>query len=302
MISDAISTLFKCILELSRSRRDLAVAVIAAVAVALGCWALCWISARLWNTSFRMHVGHHVACAMAGVVGFFAVLAFFGLVHTESIARLVVDEWRDSLESDSAFESSFAEVIYAASDAVVPQVDDYGNRQTVSDARASGSFGTKFNPSEMSDQQIADLTRSLSEASSHSIWAHFSDTSPFLAFWLGDAKTQALERATNEISTCISGALHAGRTGPDALHDWQLRQESRRPRKAIYGPGIFWSYSDDFNYPCAEAIKEALHSRLPRVVILSRSVLLIIVIVTQLIAFGYVGMTAYRDLKVHQRT
>jgi len=104
MIFDLLSVLTASIpIYIARNSGGFRLTLLIGFLLALLCWYVCSVYARLWNTRFHISFVHHALCGLAGACTLFFTVLLASLVHTKEAALASIDLWKFQLNNDGGW-------------------------------------------------------------------------------------------------------------------------------------------------------------------------------------------------------
>lgn len=220
-----------------------------------------WLSSLLalnFNRQFSFHTQHHMYCSIAALMTLFFVILFFALRYTEDVAGQKVESWGATVKSDVAWKDG---TFLRAYEAVYDLHDSSGNRLE--------DFSNYPHPTSASSTRIPTTTEQSRKTAAHiyskAMVDHFRSNHGFLSLILWASSSNAEQAIYSDMSRVFEG-------------------ES--------------TYSADTAIKLAEnRIREHLEKQLPRVVLLSRIILVATFLLVQLLTLFLLIRAALKDIK-----
>lgn len=223
---------------------------------------LMWVAAHLvavnTNKYFSFHFTHHVFCFFAFVTTFLTVLLFGALKYAEPVVTVAVINWERQIKQDTTWHNATFRKAYEA----VFELKDSSGRQLEDFTNyPHPALGLKSTiPTTKPASQKAAVTTFISEAI-----RNFEARSPLLS-WILQAESGSAEEVI--------------------LKDME----------AVFAKSTSYAASNVSNIASTKILEE-LKKQTPRVVVISRSVLVAAFFMVQSITFGLLIRSALNDIK-----
>lgn len=262
IIIGAIPFLFDLVATLWRSfMTEFWIAIGVGICLAGATWWFASYVAFQYNRQFSMHTRHHVYCGIAAVVTLICTLLFFSLRFTENVAEALVSAWQHEIRMDSRWSDETYTKAYEA----VYALKNAAGKQLE-------NFTGKPHPRVGTASTTIPTAHDRSKQTAAQIYAneavrHFKERSPFLSLILWPDSTEAEQSVIRDMElTFATGAT---------------------------------SYSAGKAIDLVSAkVQHVLKEQVPRVVIVSRFVLIGFFLLVQAIVFGLLIWSALADIKV----
>ena len=250
-------------------RRFMAAGLAKALVLAAFTWWLCGFSMWLWNRRFQMRLLHHAACALAAAVTLVSMFLFQCLGEVKQNALRDLKRWEAAYQADSEFDwLTFVQVSESLQQLYRQNGWDWNAQEYPDPPRNPPSDSTKYRVP-LDKPEARDLSLGLY---CERTVQHLNSHEPVLAaiLWKGSqVPTEALRKD---------------------LADFQ-----RDNLRGIY------NYATGSLRIAGNACLNKLEGEVARQVLFLRFCLVGLFIIAQLIAFGFAGLSASADVKIHQR-
>jgi hypothetical protein len=122
---EAIGLLMECArLMASRDPGKFMLMLVAAIALAGGCWWLCTHYTKLWNLRYHVTFTHHVLCGVAALLTLVFTVVFMSLAYAKDVAARKIGDWHEEVKSDREFHTvNYAMAYEAAKSGGLEQFD-----------------------------------------------------------------------------------------------------------------------------------------------------------------------------------
>nr|VFJ99707.1 MAG: hypothetical protein BECKLFY1418A_GA0070994_11045 [Candidatus Kentron sp. LFY] len=229
------------------------------VLLAGAAWWLTSYVAFNFNREFSMHPKHHVYCGIAAVLTLIFTLLFFALKFTGAVAEQAISEWQAAIRIDAGWQNkTFAN----AYDAVYELKNPQGGQleDFTGSPHPSTGLDTSIPTSYPSSKQA------VAEVYGASMVKNFKQKYPFLSLILWAKSEQAKKALITDIEQLFATgvASYAAEQGVDLT---------------------------------STMIRNALKAQAPRVIIISRIILIIAFLLIQALVFGLLARAALADIK-----
>nr|VFJ62346.1 MAG: hypothetical protein BECKDK2373C_GA0170839_10963 [Candidatus Kentron sp. DK] len=235
------------------------VALAVGVLLAGAAWWLASYVAFNFNRQFSMHPKHHVYCGVAAILTLIFTLLFFAFKFTGEVAERAVSEWQAVIGIDTDWKNkTFAE----AYDAVYELKNPQGNQ--LEDFSRSPHPNTGQNTAvpvnyPPSKQAVAKIYGS-------SAVEHFRQRYPFLSLILWANSENAEQALITDM-------------------------------KRIFSSGASMYASEKAVQLTSTMIRNVLKTQVPRVIVISRAILIAAFLLIQVLVFGLLARAALADIK-----
>ncbi len=226
-------------------------------------WWIAFLTARNINLRFSFFFSHYLLCTIAAILTLLFTLLFFAFRYTAFVAEGVVIQWEQSILVDSHWRTQTYQKAYEA----VYDLKDHSSGKQLED------FSHSPHPKTGKDTFIPAANKlsqkMVAEVYSKSAVEHFQNQNPFLSkiIW-----------------------ARASMTEDSIVADIQR----------------VFSTSESTTYPIEDAIgiagkmiKDGLKEQIPRVVKISRILLVVFFLLLQSMTIGLLAWAAHRDIKVN---
>ncbi|MGE0086437.1 MAG: hypothetical protein AB7S75_18675 [Desulfococcaceae bacterium] len=261
MLSDFLLTLIGLVTQLwIDGRNTLFAACISGIVLGLLAWWVAHLVALNVNRQFSFRVQHHFYCGVAALATLLFTILFFALRYTGYVAEGMVTVWEASIRLDEEWSRSTFKKAY---DAVYELHDASGNQLE--------DFTDKPHPKN-GDGGLIPTSHEASRLAAAETYAknavkNFREQYPFLS----------------KILWAKSGTAQKG-----IVEDMK--------RVFSENPGGTYQAEDAIRI-AGEKIRRGLKEQVPRVVIISRIILVLAFILVQAIAFGLLIRAALADIR-----
>lgn len=259
-IGDLLSLLTNLIVKLwMNGRWDFIVAATAGTVLAALAWWLTHVVSLNFNRQFSFRAEHYLYCSIAAIFTLLFSIAFFALRYTADVAKIMVSDWEISIQADSQWGQDTFRKAYEA----VFALRDAQGRQLE-------NFTGKP-PPDAARLSVIPTTQEASKRKAAETYAaaavvHFGVHFPFLSKILWARSSIAQDQ------------IHA---------DMQRVFASGRANYA----------AEDAIRLAGREIRQGLESQVPRVVVLSRIVLVLAFLIIQAVTFALLIHAALADIK-----
>ena len=268
--------------------------LVAAVLLSVGTWVFCIYYARLWNRRFHHKPVHHLWGALAALISFVAVFAWYIVSNLEPITKIMISAWSIELKTDQDWgQATFATAYQAVKEQGVESF--YG----VPKPDQSGSYI----PINYDASRVKAAYVYANEA-----YQNFDETHPLLAFILDAQVGLAEDSIRQDVNTYLAGG---DGSSVDTRQDLDLSSfrgilESTLNTLADFSSTPAASATGGRSmYPAERAVDLAsaylqisLADKAHRVVLIGRVAVLLAFLLLQAIPFGIIGYVAYQDLNI----
>lgn len=263
MVWDFLRLLVGMVGQLWRDSHFMFLAV-CAIGVVLGglSW---WLASRValsFNRQFSFHTKHHFYCAVAATITVVFTVLFSAFSYTGVVAEHMVDKWKNVILQDKAWSDNTYRQTYEA----VYKLRDASGKQLenfVGRPHPDKGLSTAIPTHYQESRQLAAQTYA-NEAVNH-----FRSHHPFLSKVLWAHPELAKEVITKDMERVFGSGAHV-----------------YQPKDAIQ--------------LASEQILQGLKEQVPRIVIISRIILIVVFLLVQGIVFGLLILAALRDIKEHR--
>ncbi|MEA1049462.1 hypothetical protein U5801_06545 [Lamprobacter modestohalophilus] len=260
MVSGFFGFLFALVQELWTSGWQ---PIVLALAIGLLLGGLSWWLAHFvalgFNRQFSFHVQHHVFCAIAAAITLVFTVLFFAMQYTADVARHEVEQWESNILADRDWSS---DTFVDAYEAVYALRDSDGEQVEDFSQHPHPNRGGDLIPTnaEVTNETVADVYVD-------SAIDHFRDQHPFLSkiLWANEG------------------------VAPEAI-----QQDMTQFFNA--NPGGTYSAGDAVELAGRE-IRQILAEQAPRVVLISRILLVLAFLIVQGLVFGLLIRAALADIR-----
>jgi hypothetical protein len=232
-----------------------------AIALALGglCWFLATQYTKLWNLRYNATFTLHILCAIAAGMTMLFTIAFVSLDYAKDIARNKVGEWHKMIKSDEKFlHATYADVYY----------------------RVKNQGVERFDPVQYPPPQYSNTAIPL---------AH-PQTMVYVGKLYADASLSNF-RKTNPLLSSIIMPGNADVPAPVITADMnKFFVDHRGEKRPIYP----LDHGVDI---AADLFQRNLESQTSKVVTKARRWITVLFLLVQMIPFGLIGYSAYKDLQ-----
>ena len=272
--------------------------LVAAVLLSVGTWVFFTFYTRLWNRRFHHKPVHHLWGALAALISFVAVFAWYIVSNLEPITKVMIATWSIELKTDQDWgQATFATAYQAVKEQGVESF--YG----VPKPDQSGSYI----PINHDASRVKAAYVYANEA-----YQNFDETHPLLAFILDAQVGLAEDSIRQDVDTYLAGG-YGSNAERQPVQDLDLSSftgllESTLSTLADFSSAPAASASEGDNmYPAERAVDLAsaylqisLAEKAHRTVLIGRVVVFIAFLLLQAIPFGIIGYAAYQDLNIRR--
>jgi len=240
----------------------LILSVLAGLVLAAVCLLVAVNYTRLWNTRYRPGLIHYVLCGIAAVITFLATVIYFALGYTPKAAVSQVQKWETALQADKGFSSREAAAAYWA----------------VKSSRLEEQYIAQYAPPGTPDFHGYPQNSNGAQRISAKVYAdaavrNYKEQNPFLSIFV------------------------APREAP--VDVWYNDETAFFRSEAQKHPGQAATYYDNKGIAAvAAAIDKDIVAEAQRLIPETRTILVCLFVLAQLIPFSLIGWAAYRDIKV----
>nr|VFK21435.1 MAG: hypothetical protein BECKLFY1418C_GA0070996_109313 [Candidatus Kentron sp. LFY] len=221
-------------------------------------WWLASYVAFNFNRQFSMHPKHHIYCGIAAVLTLVFTLLFFAFKFTGAVAEQAVSEWQAAIRVNTDWKN---ETFSKAYDAVYELKTPQGGQLEDFSQRPHPNIGGTLIPTNYPPSQQA-----VAKVYGASAVKHFKEMFPFLSLILWAKSEQAEQAVIADMERLFSTGI------PTYDLDQAVRLTSTM-------------------------IRDVLKAQAPRVIIISRIVLIIAFLLIQALVLGLLARAALADIK-----
>jgi hypothetical protein len=258
--SDFFFLIFQLILRLWREGSGLFfTALVIGLVLAGGAWWLSHWIALNYNRFFSFRLRHHVFCGLAALATLIFTLVFVGFRYTEDVAKIMVSRWETRIQQDRNWSRNTFTKAY---EAVYDLRDSSGARLEDFTGHPHPKTGrdTSIPTSHERSQEVA------AEIYAQGAVEHFQDTHPFLSKILWARSDTAQKVIVDDV-------------------------------QRVFASGASFYRAQDAIEIAGEIIRKGLEKQTPRVVLISRTLLIIAFLVVQAVTIGLLIWAALADIR-----
>lgn len=263
MIWDFLRLLVGMVGQLWRDSHIMFLTVLAIGAVLGGLsW---WLASRValsFNRQFSFHTKHHVYCGVAATITVVFTVLFSSFSYTGVVAGHMVDKWKDAVLQDKGWGQNTFREAYEA----VFKLHDASGKQLENFAAYPHPDTGRGSVIPTYHEESKQLT---AQTYAKAAVDHFQSHHPFLSKILWADSETAQQVITKDM----------GRVFASGSHVYQLK---------------------DAIQLSSEKIQQGLKEQVPRVVIISRIILIVVFLLVQGIVFLLLIRAALKDIKEHR--
>jgi len=263
MISDLLLLMVGMVGQLWRTSHVMFLTVLALGMVLGGLmwWFTSWVASS-FNRQFSLSPQHHVYCSLAAIITVFFIVLFSAFSYTAVVAEFMVDSWRDGILQDRKWSQNTFRQTYEA----VYELRDASGKQLENFANyphPDSGLAKLIPTTHAESKQVAAQTYAKAAVD------HFRLHHPFLSKILW---------ANPEVAQQV------------------ITQDMER----VFGSGSRTYQAEEAIHLASERIRQDLKEQAPRIVIISRLILICIFLLVQGITVGLLIRAALKDIKEHR--